>query len=112
MVTRIWQWMVYKELVLLGRLQNFNHVQPERVIRVLHSFAHARALAGKATSPEDFIRAIEFREALLSIWQLSRTRYQEDPAKRAKWHLVMASCNSLYEQFTRPGVTEPQAEAA
>jgi len=112
MVTRIWQWMVYKELLLLARLQNFNHVIPERVIRVLHSFARARALSGKANSAEDFVRAIAYREALLSIWELSRTRYQSDVTQRAKWHLVMASCNSLHEQFSRPGVTEPQAKAA
>lgn len=101
MVSRIRQWMVYKELLLLAGLRSFNYVQPERVIRILHSFARARLLAGNIQSPEESLRSIQFREALLSIWELSRQRYHSDPARRAKWHLVMASCNSLYEQFSR-----------
>lgn len=113
MVTKIWQWMVYKELVFLGRMHDFNHVQPERVIRVLHSFARSRLMSAKIPSPEDSLRSIEFREALLSIWELSRNRYHHDAAKRAKWHLVMASCNSLYEQFSKKQTFHvPQAQAA
>lgn len=109
MVGKIWQWMVYKELLLLGRMRSFEHVHPDRALRVLHSFARARALSAVAGANEDSLRATEYREALLSIWELSRIRYHEDSAKRAKWHLVMASCNSLYEQFTRPVIIQEAA---
>ncbi len=112
MVSRIRQWMVYKELLLLARLRDFNQVQPERVIRVLHSFARARIIAGTSGSSEENLQTIEFREALLSIWELSRKRYHNDAAKRAKWHLAMASCNSLYELFSRPAPQTPTRQAA
>lgn len=103
MVTHIRHWMAYRELHALARRESLAGVEPEAVIRLLHVFA--RSAAYRSNSPLGFCKflnsgsALNGRAVVLRLWELARACYLSDQFKRAKWHLVMASCTSLYEKL-------------
>jgi hypothetical protein len=103
MVSQIRHWMAYRELIALARRSDLSSIEPEAIIKLLYVFARSAAQRGDSSSLS-FLnlftrRDSEGREAILRIWEMARSCYLADTFKRAKWHLVMASCTSLYEKL-------------
>ena len=94
---------MHRELLALARRSTLADYEPEQVRKILQNFATSKmSFEQPPYTPAVLIRMAQCRNALMEIWQLARTQYSTDIARRAQWQRVMATCNSLYEQGRGP----------
>lgn len=99
MVTQIRHWIAVRELLSLASKASLSEFEPDVVVRLLHNFARSSAAGSKGSSQLSSAQLSQAREAVIRIWELSRQEYLSDSTRRARWHLVMASCSCMYEQL-------------
>lgn len=108
MLSFLRNWLIGHEVAALAKMKDFSKADPERVNRVLHSFAVLRLSAPNHDKCDaDTNKFDPGQSNLIRIWELSREQYQKDRFRRAQWHRVMANCNSLYEQFSKGSSAKP-----